>query len=135
MSQVPEVLESLVDDVAANMEAHSAMGPLGFRYCEEEGVWEIAVYPTPVELVGGAVDGEVVSPGFTLDLDGLKSAFEQIDSFHWTAHGFGPNDLEGPNISIEGRYRGRAVYLRVLAYAPEDEEPGMKFDTRRETKE
>ena len=36
------------------MTADSLTGPLGYRYGEEEGFWEVNVYPTPVELVGGA---------------------------------------------------------------------------------
>ena len=102
------------------------MGPLAFRYGEEDGFWEVILYPTPVELVGGASDGEVVQPGFTLDLEGLRSAFEQIDALSWNSLGFG--DSEGPYVAIEGKVQGHTVYLQILAYAPEDEEPGMKLD-------
>ena len=38
----------------------------------------------------------------------------------WTVPGDG---------AMAGVYRGREVYLQVLAHAPEDEQPGMKFDT------
>jgi hypothetical protein len=41
-----------------------------------------------------------------------------------------PHD-EGPRLVVEGVYQGRQVFLQVLAYAPEDEEPGMKLDTTR----
>jgi hypothetical protein len=125
-SDVPPWLDNLVETVAGNMEAISAMGPLVFRYGEEEGFWEVILYPSPVELVGGAVDGEVVAPGFTLDLEGLRSAFEKIDAFSWNSIGF--HDGERPYIAIEGEIQGQHVYLQVLAYAPEDEEPGMKLD-------
>jgi hypothetical protein len=64
-------MAALVDVVAACLEAHSPMGPLGFRYLEEEALGELVVYPTPVELVGGAADGTVVVPGFSLDLQAL----------------------------------------------------------------
>jgi hypothetical protein len=37
-------------------------------------------------------------------------------------------DDEGPHVSIEGVYRGHDVFVQVLAYAPDDEEPGMKLD-------
>jgi hypothetical protein len=125
-SDVPPWLDHLVETVAENMEAVNAMGPLGFRYGEEAGFWEVMLYPVPVELVGGAVDGEVVAPGFTLDLEGLRSAFEQINGFSWNSIGF--HDGEGPYISIEGKFQGHHVYLQIMAYAPEDEEPGMKLD-------
>ena len=38
---------------------------------------------------------------------------------------------EGPKISVEVVYHGHEVFIQVLAYAPEDEEPGMKLNTTR----
>ena len=38
---------------------------------------------------------------------------------------------EGPRIGVGGVFRGRPVFLQVLAAAPEDEQPGMKLDTLR----
>jgi hypothetical protein len=125
-------LDGLHEAVAGCVEADSPMGPLGLRYREEDGCWEVWVYPTPVELVGGAVDGEVVSPGFTLDLEELRSAFESVVAFSWNALAL--NWPEGPHVSIEGVFRGREVYLQVLAYAPEDEEPGLKLDTTKKSR-
>ena len=88
---------------------------------------ERSTYPTPVELVGGAVDGEVVAPGFTLDVEELRAAFDRIEALVWHSLGF-PHD-EGPRLVVEGVLQGRKVFLQVLAYAPEDEEPGMRLDT------
>jgi hypothetical protein len=122
-------LDELFETVANCTIADSPMGPLGYRYGEEEGFWEIHVYPTPVELVGGAVDGEVVAPGFTLDIEELRAAFDEIVELVWHSMGF-PHD-EGPRVVVEGVYQGHRVFLQVLAYAPEDEEPGMKLDTNR----
>ena len=115
----------LVESVAEHITADSPMGPLGYRYGEEEGFWQVEVYPTPVELVGGAVDGEVVAPGFSLDLEGLRSAFEEITDLGWHSLGFA--HAEGPHIWIEGVFHGQEVFLQALAYAPDDEEPGMKL--------
>ena len=71
-------LRGLVEAVAGCMEADSPMGPLGYRYGEEDGLWQIDLYPTPVELVGGADDGEVVAPGFTLDIEQLRGLFDRV---------------------------------------------------------
>jgi len=122
-------LEELTDHVAANMEPDSVQGPLGYRYGQEDGFWEVIVYPTPVELVGGAVDGEVVAPGFTLDLEGLRSGFDIIDDCRWNALGLNAN--EGPYLAIEGKFQGHDLLLQILAYAPDDEEPSIKVDCRR----
>ena len=58
------------------------MGPLGYRYNEDDDYWEVDIYPTPVELIGGAVDGEVIAPGFGLDVEELRSAFEYTKKWY-----------------------------------------------------
>src|SRR4051794_20126959 len=105
-------------------------GRLGVRYREDEGAWEVLVYELPVEMVGGRHDGEVVSPGFSLDLEAVRSAFTRVDAVSWQAHPMGEGD-EGPSVSVEGEYAGHEVWLRVLAFAPDDEGPGERFDTNR----
>ena len=119
-SQSPEWLNSLVDDVISCIEAHNSMGPLESFYRNEEDFWEIVIYPTPVELKGGIVEGTVVFPGFSLDLQQLISVFDRVDEINWRAHGFGPWDHDGPHISIEGTYQKHNVWLQVLAEAPDD---------------
>ena len=120
-------LGELVEAVAATMTADSATGPLGFRHHEDAGCRIVRVYPRPVELVGGAVDGEVVAPGFSLDLEELRALFERVDACTWQALGL--NEDEGPCVLIEGLYQGHEVLLQVLAYAPDDEEPGLQVET------
>jgi hypothetical protein len=125
----PAWLDGLLEAVAGCVEADSPLGPLGLRYREEDGCWEVLIYPTPVELVGGPQDGAVVAPGFTLDLEQLRGLFARVAACGWNALGL--DSPEGPYIDIEGVYQGRDVYLRVLAQAPDDEEPGLKFDLTR----
>jgi len=100
---------------------------LGLRYWEEDGFWEIWIYPTPVELLGGAHDGAVVDPGFSFDLELLRSVFDTVAAFGWNALGL--TYPEGPHVYVEGVYQEREIYLQVLARAPEDADPGMKLDT------
>ena len=64
--------------------------------------WEVFVFWTPVKLVGGGVDSEIVYPLFSLDLQGLSSCFEKVEDFRWQAHAFSPHDPEGRNVCIEG---------------------------------
>ncbi len=128
MSEAPQWLTSLVDGVGNCMEAHCAAGSLAFRWGSEDDFWEVTVYCTPGEAVGGAEDGAVLVSGFSLDLLELTSLFEELTDSHWQAHSFGPHDHTGPHISVEGMYRGHHVYLQVLVEAPENEEPGFKVD-------
>ena len=128
MAQSPAWMEKLIDSVSGCMEAHNVMGPFGYRWGEEDGFWEIIVYPTPIELVGGDADGEIVSPGFSLDIKELWSNFDEVTDTSWQAYDFGVHDFDGPHISIEGVYQGHQIWLRIMSEAPEDEEPGMQLD-------
>jgi len=80
-------LDELYDALVGCIEAHSPMGPPGLRSWDEEGFWEISIYPTPVELVGGCHDGEVVVPGFSLDLQQLQGVFDSVVDFGWNPLG------------------------------------------------
>lgn len=133
MSEAPAWMRLLVDLVAGCMEAHSAVGSLGFRWRQDEDQWDIMVYPAPGELVGGANDGALVSPGFSFDVQGLTTVFEELVDVCWQAQAFGPHDQEGQHLSIEGVYDGHRIYLKVLSGAPQDEEPGFKVDLTRGT--
>jgi len=128
MAEAPQWLVSLVDAVGNRMEPYSATGPLAFRWRQKGDFWEIAVYYTPGEVIGGAEDGAVIVSGFSLHLQELISAFEKVADACWRSHSFGPHDSLGPHISIEGIYQGHEVWLQILAEAPEDEEPGFKVD-------
>ena len=119
-------LDELIEAVADHMTADGVTGPLGVRYSEEDGIWVVLVYLSPVELIGGAHDGEIVAPGFFLDLEGLRSLFDRVNDFTWQGFGFTSDD--GPHVSIDGIYQGHEVFLQVQAYAPEDEDPGVKAD-------
>ena len=79
----------------------------------------------PVELVGGAADAGRVAPAFSLDLEQLGSAFEEVKDLGWNTLGW--LDGYGPFIWVEGVYQGHDVFLRVLAEAPEGEEPAAKL--------
>jgi hypothetical protein len=126
-TEAPAWIYTLVEAVADRMTAMGAAGTIGFRYREEGDFADVVIYPRPVELIGGADDGEIVAPAFSLDLAALKGVFDCLTAYSWEAIGL--PDGEGPHISLEGVYQRHEVVVRVLAYAPEDEEPGTKFDT------
>jgi len=128
MADPPTWIESLVDSISDCIEADTPMGPLGYRYRVDEGFAEVAVYPTPVELVGGAQDGEVVLPIFSLDLKQFLSVFSVVTHVHFRTGTLNPYDEVGIHVSIEGEYKGQEVWLLILADPPGDEEVSAKLD-------
>jgi hypothetical protein len=112
----------LLDLVADCIEVESPAGPLGVQWGHDQDAWEVTIDPTPIELVGNATDGEVVTPGFTLDLERLREAFTRLDAFGWNALGLYGQD--GPHVYLEGAFMAHEVFLRVLAQAPQDEDLG-----------
>ena len=126
----PPWLHELISHIAEGVEATDVSASLGCRFRrddeQEGGAWEVLMYLRPVEIVGGAADGEVLTPGFKLALQHLRSAFERVDALRWDA--LGSPDGEGPQVSVEGRYRGEPVLLHIAARAPEDVEPGKSYD-------
>jgi len=94
-----------------------------------EWTWNIIVFPTSLEIVAGAVDDEVVTPGFDLDLELLQNTFERVNYFAWDLLGVG--EVIGPCVAVEGAYHGHHVVVQVVAYPPDDEEPTMKIDMTR----
>jgi hypothetical protein len=126
MSDMLPWMQTLVEIVAGAMTAHGPIGPLGLRYRWVDDLWDILIYPLPLEMVGGAHDGGLAAPNFSLDLQYLLSAFAPVHDVRWNAYGL--DTVDSPCISIEGDYQGEAVWLRILAFAPEDVGPGLKVD-------
>ncbi len=126
---MPEWMQPLIDAIAASMSAHGPESPLGLRYRQLDDVWDLLVYPMPVEMIGGAHDGGRACPGFSLDLESLHLAIDRVESVAWDAHGASPdNDDLGPCIAIRGEFGGQPIWLRILAHAPADVEPAAKVD-------
>ena len=121
-------MESLVDAVGDCLEVYSEGGPLTFRWGQEDELWRMMIYLAPVELVGGPSDGAITHAFFSLDLQELISAFDEVMAFLWYTDSISPHDLAGPHITVEGNYQGRHVFLEILSFAPADEEPGHKVD-------
>jgi hypothetical protein len=127
MSDVPAWLDALLEVVVGAVEAQ-APSRVGLRFRQADAVWEVVVYLLPIELVGGAHDGEVVIPVFSVKLERLRSAFTRMDELTWEAH----PEKDGPSIFLEGQFADRQVRLRILAFAPPDEQPATKIDVNRD---
>ena len=115
--RAPAWMETLVEVISACVEAQSPMGPLGSRDLAQGDPCELMVYPTPVELVGGAEDGAVVLPGFSLDLHVLLAHCDRVEACRWAPYGLGASNPDGPRVAIERLSQGHDVRRRVATAA------------------
>lgn len=126
MSQPPEWMQPLADYVAAQFMAADVLAPIGCHFCEADGLWEITLFSSQTEIVGGSQDGGIRPSRFHLDLKNLVDVFDSVDSMYWQAQGLGYEDQLGPHVGIEGMFEGRRVWLRVLAIPPRQFPPGRQ---------
>ena len=101
----------------------------------EEPWFEIQVFPSVVELLGGKDDGEVVYEGFRVDLKALQEAlfplFDEIEEWELDNAIGQLDDLPRPAITISGRLKGGddTLTIHICTCPPADAEPVAKHPT------
>ena len=95
--------------------------------------FEIRVYPSVVELLGGKHDGETVYQGFRVDLKALHDAlvplYDEVQEWELDNAIGQADDLPRPSITISGKLRGRGddtLTIHICSFPPEDAEPAEK---------
>ena len=114
----PGWLKELADAAALLMMPADVIAPIGCHFCEVEEVWEITLFASSTQIVGGGRDGEVRRSRFTLDVTALMKIFASVSNVSWQAHALAADDELGPHTAIEGKYGEQEVRLRILAFPP-----------------
>jgi hypothetical protein len=98
--------------------------------------FEIRVYPSVVELVGGKDDGETVYQGFRVDLKALQEAlvplYDEVEEWELDNTIGQAVDLPRPSITISAKLKGGddTLTIHVCSYPPADAEPTEKHPLR-----
>ena len=132
MGQSPDWMDEFVNLIAKQIVPVDVMAPLGCHIARNDDCWEITLFASATEVVGGPQDGGPRPSHFFVDLQGFSSIFHSIDSLAWQAQGLGRDDEIGPHVSVEGDFRGHRVWLRIPAYAPRRFPPGRRADVNRQ---
>ena len=137
---VPEWIQNLIQDIGDRFQPLGFIGQLGFRYLPPDSPqnttqrWLIGVYLVPYELSGGKQDGVAVVAGFGFDLLPLLTIFSGITTLEWRVPRSYTDGLSGPELWLEGRYRGtESVQLHVYAECPADELSALVLDVATNT--
>ncbi len=124
MTQPPQWIQELTQDVTAEIHAFDVLSPIGCHYFETDQCCEVTIFASRSEIVGGPKDGQQTSSNFSLDLNGLSKLLDDVSEIRWQALPIDANDDLGPHVSVIGRRDGHDVWLRILAEAPPGFEPG-----------
>ncbi|HUQ68862.1 MAG TPA: hypothetical protein VM165_05025 [Planctomycetaceae bacterium] len=124
MSNTPDWMRDFADAVASHLQPVDVMSPLGCHLHRSVEAWEVTVFASSTEVVGGSRDGESRASRFHVDVLGVCQLFDELDGLSWQTHRLGQGDDLGPHIAIEGRVQGEPVWLRIPATAPKPFSPG-----------
>lgn len=119
MAHQVEWIEQLVSEVAAQMRCLDGDVPLNCHiFQDSNGEWEVTVFGEP-QTFGGRLKGLPFDVRYSIDVLGLATVFDVIESCTWqTGHIDGTDEL-GPHVAVCGIFGGHRVWLRVLSRAPE----------------
>jgi hypothetical protein len=126
MPTPPKWILNLANSVTACLEPLEPMPPLGCHYHLCETGWEVSIFPSLTEIVGGPQDGRHVAPCFQVDILAVAQLFKQIDGVTWQSKSVDEGDQLGCHIAINGNFDGEAVSVRILNSAPACFDPGRK---------
>ncbi|WP_437226996.1 hypothetical protein SH661x_000120 [Planctomicrobium sp. SH661] len=124
MAAEPEWLKEFVDQVCTCLCPIEDMPPIGCHTAYEEDTWEISVFVSPTEIVGGQHDGQRLPCTFVVELIDLLQLFDVVESAGWQPHPQDESDEIGNHVAVEGIYAGHRIWLRVLAETPGQYAPG-----------
>ena len=122
----PKWLSDFVGEATSHLHDHDLLSPLGCHFNLENGVWEITVFASRTEIIGGPQDGMMCHSGFNVDVKSILDLFAVVESISWQTRAMGDDDELGSHLSIEGRYQDQRVWFRVTAISPDRFEPGRR---------
>lgn len=115
---VPAWLSDLADAVVEQIAPIELLSPVGCHFCEADGRWEVAIFASTTEVVGGRRDGRNVQSKFRLNVLQLLAMFDDVLRCDWQNLPVDRDDELGAHLSIEGSHQGHDVWLRILSEAP-----------------
>lgn len=127
MTSPPDWLSNLANEVAAHIEPFEPLAPVGCHYHLGEEGWEITVFVSDTEVVGGPLDGNRYGSRFRIDLKQLLEVFTDVTAIDWQAHRLDEDDELGSHLSIQGLHGNEPVWVRIPATAPARFEPGRQM--------
>ncbi|MCA9060857.1 MAG: hypothetical protein KDA96_20080 [Planctomycetaceae bacterium] len=118
----PTWLRWFANDCSRGFAGGCALAPVGchFYFDDEAERWEVTLFISRTEVVGGPMDGRTLPAGVIVDIQRVTSSFDSVSEVCWQAERLADTDDLGNHVSVTGIARGHQVWLRILANAPDD---------------
>ncbi len=122
----PAWLRWLANDAARGILSDAFQAPIGchFFHDADRDEWEVTIFVSSTEVVGGPKDGTVLPSQIQLDIVQVMQIFDDVPQIYWQSDAVGPDDELGQHVSFEGSARGHLVWLRILQRPPQWAGPG-----------
>lgn len=127
MTPPPEWLSTLANMIAAHIHPFESLAPVGCHYHQGDDCWEITVFVSATEVIGGPLDGNRYGSRFRVDLKSLLEVFTEVTAVEWQAQRLDEADELGAHLSIEGLCGSQPVWVGIPAAAPARFEPGRQM--------
>ncbi len=120
MNNAPLWLAAFMNRVASHLHAFDCLSPMGCHYFLEDDIWEVTLFCSATELVGGEQDGKMTYSRFHTDVAGVVIEFTSVEAIEWQNCSIGIDDDLGAHLGIRGRVQNQELWLRILAKPPRD---------------
>ncbi|MCA9047788.1 MAG: hypothetical protein KDA89_03620 [Planctomycetaceae bacterium] len=125
-TSLPEWLRRFAHRAASAILDEDSHAPIGchthFNSVVQE--WEVTVFLSATEVVGGALDGTIVPVPIQVDVTRILKLFDAVPQVHWQSDAVSDDDDLAQHLSFQGKVHKRGVWLRMLQRAPDGVRPG-----------
>ena len=130
MESHPAWIQSLADQITPGITPLGIPSPIGCHtfFDDTNDVWEISLFTSETEILGGEKDGIKFHSNFVLNINSLLHVFDEIENIEWQALTTGEEDQLGSHLSVEGTFQTHSVWLRILSNPPEACDVGQIYD-------
>ncbi|WP_437203940.1 hypothetical protein [Planctomicrobium sp. SH664] len=119
MSGHPPWLDRFTQRAVECLHAVEEAPSIGCHVFQDGEIWEVSLFLSPTEIVGGEHDGERLTSLFVADVMELVHIFDTVASASWQPHPLTPQDDLRSHLALVGEFEGHIVWLRILGESPE----------------
>jgi hypothetical protein len=130
MTRPPTWLAETANRIASHIHGADPLAPIGCHYYHDEAsdLWEVTIFVSYTETVGGELDGKLTKSRFSVELIGWGEVFSEVHRFSWQAVSMGADDELGPHLAVEGMVGEHRLWLRIVADPPKQFQAGRIAD-------